>query len=142
MSRYGWGGILAFMVCTSALGCFKSKQPWEIVYPTTGVVKLEGKPIAGARVTLIPQDQSYPSSVRPAATSKEDGSFTIGTYSTADGAPVGNYKALVLHFPVIISPDSATTGPNDLPEKYSRVETTDLAVTIKPAKTEFELELN
>lgn len=111
-------------------GCGKGKEPWEFVVPAKGVIHFKGKPVAGAMITLVPLDDKVPSSVRPTATSKEDGTFQLGTYSAADGAPVGEYKVLALHFPVVGSKESPSAGPNDLPAKYARAETTDLKVTI------------
>lgn len=125
------------------LGCSRAKEPWEIVYPVEGVLNLAGKPLAGASITLIPQDPDVPSTVRPTARSRDDGTFTLGTYSTEDGAPAGDYKVLVLRFPVIVTASNAVAGPNNLPKKYATVQTTDLTVTVNPGEIELEpLELN
>jgi hypothetical protein len=96
-------------------------------------VSYKGQPLAGAVITLIPQDSEIPSSVRPTATSQEDGSFELGTYSRTDGAPAGEYKALVLHYPVIGPKENPSPGRNNLPAKYAKVETTDLTVTVETA---------
>ncbi len=122
-------------------GCSKARQPWEKVYPVSGVVQLDGKPIGGALLTLVPQDRQVPDSVRPTATSNWDGTFEVGTYSTGDGAPAGAYKVIVLRFPVVGTPQSPAPGANDLPLKYARPESTDLSVQVKEAATELSLEL-
>ncbi|MFO1096213.1 MAG: hypothetical protein U0992_23340 [Planctomycetaceae bacterium] len=111
-------------------GCGNTQNSWEKVVPAEGVISFKGKPLAGALITLVPQDVSFPPSVRPNATSGPDGTFKLGTYSTADGAPAGEYKALVLHYPVVGSKKSPNAGPNDLPKKYSRPETTTLTVRV------------
>lgn len=129
-------GTWWLLVAALTAGCGQAKQPWEKVYPAKGVVRYRGNPLAGAQITLIPLDESYPSSVRPSATSKEDGAFDIGTYSTADGAPAGDYKVLVLHFPVVGPKESPSPGRNSLPAKYARPETTDLTVTVEEGPTE------
>jgi hypothetical protein len=116
-------------------GCGKAQEPWEKVYPATGIVKYQGKPLPGATITLIPEDTSFPKSVRPTAVTDADGEFEIGTYSTGDGAPAGNYKVLILHFPVEGPEENPHAGPNDLPEKYAKAETTDLTVTIEEEET-------
>ncbi|MBS0263035.1 MAG: carboxypeptidase regulatory-like domain-containing protein [Planctomycetes bacterium] len=124
-------------------GCGKAQAPWEIVYPTSGVVKYQGKPLAGAVVTLIPLDKSVPDSVRPTAITDEEGGFEVGTYSSNDGAPAGEYKVLVLHFPTTGTPEYPQAGPNDLPAQFSRAETTPLKVTVDEEPTElkaFEIE--
>jgi len=111
-------------------GCGKAKQPWEVVHPAKGVVHYKGEPLAGARITLIPQDGDVPETVRPSATSSEDGTFELGTYDKSDGAPAGNYKALVLHFPTVGPKENPSPGPNSLPKKYAKVETTDLTIEL------------
>lgn len=119
----------AFMMLSS-VGCGKAKAPWEIVYPAKGTISFNGKPLAGAQITLVSEDKQFPNSVRPTATSKDDGSFEIGTYSHKDGAPQGSYKVLVLHYPVVGSKENPSAGPNDLPPKYSKVDTTDLTYNV------------
>lgn len=131
--------IATLLLCNVLLtGCGTAKESWEQVYPAKGVVKLDGKPVPGAVVSLIPQDSEFPDTVRPTATAKEDGTFEVGTYSKADGAPEGKYKVLVQHYPVIGSKASPAAGPNDLPKKYSKAETTDLIVEVLAPNTEFE----
>lgn len=111
-------------------GCGKAKEPWEVVYPVKGIVKYDGKPLDRAVITLIPQGEDIPDTVRPTASSKEDGTFEVGTYSTKDGAPEGKYKVIVLHYPIIGKKESPASGPNDLPVKYAKPETTDLIVDV------------
>lgn len=136
VSQIGRKFILLLSMAGLVAGCGKAKQPWEQVYPAKGVVNYKGKPLAGAMISLIPQDSEYPETVRPTATSKDDGTFELGTYSRADGAPAGEYKAIVLRFPVVGSKESPSAGPNDLPPKYAKAETTDLTVNIDAGETE------
>ena len=118
-------------------GCGKAKEPWEVVYPAKGIVKYDGKPLDRAVITLIPQDPDIPETLRPTASTKEDGTFEVGTYSKSDGAPEGKYKVIVLHYPIIGKKESPASGPNDLPRKYSKPETTDLIVEVA-GPTEFK----
>ncbi len=129
-----WGILLA--TCSSLSGCGKAKEPWEKVYPVRGVVNLDGKPAGGAMITLLPQDQKVPSSVRPTAIASWDGTFDLGTYGSGDGAPAGAYKVVVVRFPVIGPPQSPAPGPNDLPVKYAKPDTTDLSIQVNEAETE------
>ena len=124
----------------STLGCAK-KAPWEKVYPATGKISFNDKPLAGAQITLVPEDTKVPNSVRPSATSKDDGTFELGTYSHKDGAPEGTYKVTVLHYPVVGSKDNPSPGRNDLPQKYAKAETTPLTYTVKPPAGTGELVL-
>jgi hypothetical protein len=137
MSRHG-GKVLALVLTSGLLaGCGETKQPWETVYPATGKIKYKGEGLMGAQVTLVPVDDKIPASVRPTATTDWDGTFEVGTYSQADGAPAGDYKVVVLHYPVVGSKESPSAGPNDLPAKYATAKTTDLKVTVAEPGTEF-----
>lgn len=127
-SRKAMVAMLALLVGT-AMGCGKAKQPWEKVYPAKGVLNYKGAPLAGATITLIPEEADYPETVRPTATSQEDGTFEVG-------APAGEYKAIVLRYTVVGSKENPSPGPNDLPKKYAKAETTDLTVNIDASETE------
>jgi hypothetical protein len=129
------------VLAASLAGCSKPQQPWEQVYPASGFVKYQGKPLSGALVTLIPEDAAVPSSVRPTAVTDDEGAFEVGTYSVADGAPAGKYKVLVLHYPVEGSAENPHAGPNDLPVIYAKAETTTLEVNIAEDENEIPLEL-
>lgn len=61
--------------------------------PTQGSVRVDGKPAAGVQVVLHPRgtDDARLAKLRPTARTGSDGSFVIGTYEMADGAPVGDY---------------------------------------------------
>ena len=131
---------MLFVILTIA-GCGKSKKPSEVVHPTTGVVTLDGQPLAGAIITFLPQNAEFPDTVRPKANSSDDGKFVGRTYAEGDGLPEGEYKVLVLRFPPIVSSNGASSGPNDLPMKYARKETTDLVASIKGPKSEITLDL-
>lgn len=132
-SALHWQCLLAvgFSLALLLSGCGKAPpKPWEKVFPAKGVVKFKGKPLGGAMITLVPQNSEFPDSVRPSATSKDEGSFELGTHSRDDGAPAGTYKATVMHFPVVGPKDNPSPGRNDLPAKYARPETTDLTVEV------------
>ena len=128
--------VFSVIFCWGIVGCSKAKAPWETVYPVEGVVNYQGKPLTDASITLIPQDQDFPSTVRPTARTREDGSFVVGTYSTEDGAPAGDYKVVVVRFPVIVTASNAVSGPNNLPPKYANPSTTTLTVTVDPGTNE------
>ena len=132
-----WQAVAILLsVCGFQAGCGKGQPAWEKVYPVTGVINLDGKPIGGALLTLIPQDGKIPETVRPTATSNWDGTFQFGTYTPGDGAPAGSYKVIVVRFPVIGTPQNPAPGPNDLPPQYAKPDTTDLTVQVNEAETE------
>ncbi|MBX3441760.1 MAG: hypothetical protein KF774_05080 [Planctomyces sp.] len=105
--------------------------PWETTWPARGEVTFKGEPLPNAIITLIPVNEGIPASIRPKATSGPDGVFELETYGSADGAPLGEYKAVVMRFPASKSKENPSVRPNDLPKKYARAETTDLKVVIE-----------
>jgi hypothetical protein len=69
----------------------------EPVYPVRGFVLVDGRPAAGATVTLYPEREFNRSEgIQPRAVVRLDGSFELGTYRTRDGAPAGNYVVTVV----------------------------------------------
>src|SRR5262245_23797280 len=116
-------GLLSAPVLT---GCGKAKEPWETAYPAKGVLTYKGKPVANAEIAFFPQGTSMPDSVRPRAKTNDEGAFVVWTYQPGDGAPAGNYKVTIVHHSVTEKNGVGITLPNDLPPKYSRVQSTDL----------------
>ena len=62
--------------------------------PVTGTVRVDGKPAAGVQVVLHPIDTADPrlAKLRPTGRTEADGSYRIGTYEMADGAPLTEYR--------------------------------------------------
>jgi hypothetical protein len=127
--------IAGLAISVSLVGCGKAKQPWETAHPTTGVLKFEGRPLAGAHITLVPVDKSIPDTVRPRAFTESDGSFELSTYGENDGAPEGKYKVIAMRYPVVGSKENPSNGPNDLPPKYANPDTTDLVAEVSAPET-------
>src|SRR5688572_12272541 len=81
----------SLLMCSGCGGGGKQPKP----VPVTGQVLLEGKPLARARVTLVPLGELPTDLPRPAATADDQGRFALSTFSRSDGAPEGEYVALV-----------------------------------------------
>lgn len=129
-------GVIGLLALAGVGGCSKPTSPWDITHPTTGQVTFKGAPIADAELSFFPEDKSFPESVRPKAKSSADGKFIAWTYVQGDGVPVGSYKVTVVHNAVSISKGTIVANPNDLPVKYSRLDTTDLKVQVAVGKNE------
>lgn len=127
--------VLCLFALCSVVGCSQAK-PWEKVYPATGKITYEGEPVVGAQVVLFPEDPSFPNKIRPGATTDATGEFKLGTYGQNDGAPAGSYRVSVIWHKVVDNGEGAVRGPNVLPAKYSRPDTSELAVKIDPAATQ------
>jgi len=66
------------------------------LYPASGRVMVDGAPARGVEVRLVPGNNlSSLDALRPFAVTGEDGSFVLGTYDKDDGAPEGQYKAIL-----------------------------------------------
>ncbi|MCI0700151.1 MAG: carboxypeptidase-like regulatory domain-containing protein [Planctomycetia bacterium] len=61
--------------------------------PVSGVVKLDGKPVAGAAVTFVSDDGKFTAS----AETDESGNFTLA-HTTGPGTFPGNYKVTVTKY--------------------------------------------
>jgi len=92
--------------------------------PVTGSVRVDGKPAAGVQVVLHPVDASDERLVklRPTGRTAADGTFVIGTYEMADGAPVAEYLITAEWFAG--GPETTTSETAD-PEANSAATQTD-----------------
>lgn len=99
----------------------------------SGIVKIDGKPAAGAVVTLCAVGGAEElQKLRPTGVTATDGRYQLGTFDTADGAPIGNYKALIQWpSPTGGDPRSGGPGPDRLRGKYNRFDTSQFSVDVK-----------
>jgi hypothetical protein len=134
-------GPLAAVVAVVVLLYF-SPRLWTShharVYPARGQAFYDGQPIARASVVLFPTWTDAPDFPRPHGVVGEDGSFVLETYGNGDGAPPGEYKAVVTLFLKREGEDFEGSGPpkNILPTKYASFKTSDLTVQIKAEPNE------
>jgi hypothetical protein len=119
--RFGIAGTLA----VSLIGC--GGEPRVPVYPVSGKITYKGQPPVGAQVFLHPVNESDLTGVVPAGRVKQDGSFTITTYDSDDGAPQGDYVALIQWYK--LSPEGAP-GPNVIPGVYSNAKKSPARVSV------------
>jgi hypothetical protein len=135
-----WGWLLAGLV----VGIACSRGPKLV--PVSGVVLLDGQPVANAAVLFIPAEG------RPAeGTTDAEGKFTLQTFQPGDGALVGLHDVTVTG--VRVHGVTATTdGLSDadpgkvryewfVPQRYSVRETSQLKVEVKPGMGPVKLEL-
>ena len=128
--------VLLMLNLTAILaGCSKPSS-WEATHPVTGTVTFRGKPVSDVELSFFPTDPNAPDTVRPKAKSTEDGKFIAWTYTRGDGVPAGSYKVTAVHHAIGVSRDTLVAKPNDLPAKYSKLETTDLQFEIKEGHNE------
>lgn len=116
-----------------------------------GIVSYKGKPLSGGQISFIPEAGSESAKSGQPASSQigTDGSFSLTTFNTGDGALIGAHK-------VIVSKRSGDTTRNqpkadgtidytvpkaEIPTKYESVDKTPLKYTVEDKSNEFKIEL-
>lgn len=88
-SRAALLGVSLTVVLAAISGCGSDRIP---AYPTRGrVVFSDGKPVKLGSVELLSPDRK----ITAVGTIRTDGTFVLGTYSSDDGAVVGEHQAIV-----------------------------------------------
>jgi hypothetical protein len=129
------GTLVASLVVTTTIGC--GKQSTEVpVHPARGTVLYGNKPIAGAIVSLHAKQPASELVPAPTATVQPDGSFRLTTYQSGDGAPEGEYVATLHWFRPVDKQGELQPGPNVLPKKYAKPESSDIVVRIAAGANE------
>jgi hypothetical protein len=113
-------------------GCGSSNDaPRKVtVYEVKGKLLLpDGKPLSGGHVYFVPTDGA----LAPEAKVGADGSFSLVTANSGEGAPPGDYKVRVEPAdPSLISPRRPTAARKlPFPPKYLDEDSSGLKVTIK-----------
>lgn len=129
----GWLAAILLLSCGAGCGPADDRVA---VYPVSGQVRLNGQPLANALVVFHPQN---PADTRtPVAQGRTDdsGKFQLTSYETRDGAAAGEFAVTVQSFQLIKQGDSYTPGPNILPAKLAKPDSTDIRVTIGPQPNE------
>jgi hypothetical protein len=133
------GGAICAALLSAVVGCGSSENAaWLPVFPASGTVSVDGRPPAGAFVVLHPKAgyQRAPDGelVRPHGIVREDGTFELTSYKTGDGAPVGEYVVTFELRKVVTYPSGdAGPGPNLIPSKYAKPNTSPVTVKIEAA---------
>lgn len=118
------------------------------MYPVSGVVTLDGKPLAGASVALVPIAEG----MLAVGTTQPDGSFQMQTFENNDGARPGKYRVTVSLNRVTgvevtsdgLSGQVAAGGPKVewvTPEKYSKPDTSGFTADVEPGMAPLKLDL-
>jgi hypothetical protein len=126
-----WAAVAA-VVAASAAGCGKDAgEPRVPVFPVKGEIVIDGQPTPGAFLVFHPVGQTGRDVLKPRGRANNDGTFQVGTYGSADGAPVGQYKVTVEYTPLVDRDGDVRAGPNVVPSQYSKAETTPLSADVK-----------
>jgi hypothetical protein len=127
----GWAvplRIVLALVLVWACGCQEASTPRQTVFPVKGQVLFKDKPLENALVVLHPKTPGAPGVLPARATTDREGNFQVATYDAKDGAIAGEYVITVQHFPLVKKGESFEPGPNALPPKLAKPETSNLPV--------------
>jgi Prokaryotic lipoprotein-attachment site len=132
--------LRAFMLALAAsvllTGCGRSGPQRVATHQAKGRVTYAGHPAAGAFVVLHAKNQPEPGAPTPTATVQPDGTFALTTYDAGDGVPEGDYVVTLQWRKTVKSGSDYLLGPNLLPAKYGRPETSDIVVHVAAGQAE------
>jgi hypothetical protein len=128
-------------------GCSEATGPK--LYPVTGTVTVGGKPAAGALIVFHPRGNDALDAVRPGATVRADGTYTLVSPGPREGAPAGEYDVAVTWSapppaaaPGAIGGGEEKTTSDSLGGRYKDPRTSTLKATVHASPTQvptFEL---
>jgi hypothetical protein len=103
------------------------------VHPVVGRIAAGKVVPSGAQVVFHPVGRQLPDQAVPRATVRDDGAFLLSTFGAEDGAPEGDYVVTIQWFR--IGKDGAP-GPNVLPVRYARPDSSPLKVAVGAGRNE------
>lgn len=121
-------------VAVLALSFMSCKSDRVKLYPVRGTVLFQDKPAEGATVVLVPMGGD--SALRPSGAVGPDGSFKLSTYPHGDGAPAGEYAAVVTWYPPNARELENPTAK--LPARYADPATSGLKAAVHTGPTALE----
>lgn len=129
---------LVCLVLLAAGGCGGKSGPERVaVYPVDGTVTFKGQPMPGAFIVFHPKTPQ-PNAPSPRAEINKDGVLKVSTYDGGDGAPEGEYVVTIEWRKLVKNGADVVAGPNVVPRKYSRPETSDIVRKVAAAPTTLE----
>ena len=143
-------GLASLWVATAtSAGCGGAGTTSVPLYPSSGQVLSNGKPVAGVQVTfrpIVPEGQNSPAPV-PIARTDKDGKFRLATTvgeagQAVDGAPAGDYAVALVaarsDSADFLRKDAASPTSATIDARFSNPETSGLKATIKPGENTLE----
>ena len=140
-----WSWMAAAVVACGILpacGCGSGGVPGRPpTHATSGTVRLDGEPVVGATVTLVPEAGGHAA----VAVTDATGGFKFTTFQSGDGAVAGTYGVTVEKRVAAGAGTGAgdeyqpPTGPlpppeNVLPAKYASADTSGLSATVEAGR--------
>jgi hypothetical protein len=143
------------VILVAVVGCGNPGGTRPPMGKVTGKVIYDGKPVTTGTITFIPiQGKGGDTGQNAIGDIHSDGSFTLTTFDTDDGAILGQHKAIVIARSAPSSDIDTSKGvipsmgpggykpPKPLvPEIYSDPEKTPLKYTVREGNNDFNVEL-
>jgi len=140
--------LVAAVACLVAAGGCKPATNRPATAPVSGVVTLQGSPVAGATVSFQAVDGSRSS----VAITDVSGRYELTTFVRGDGAVPGDYHVAITKITqeAVGTPAGEKyeppTGPipepkNELPPKYANADKSGLAATVTTGKNTADFDL-
>jgi hypothetical protein len=126
----------ALLVCAGCGGDDGSVKKLS-VYPVKGsVVLADGKPLVGGRIYFVPKDGAVTAEGKLEA----DGTFSLQTGGSGDGAPAGDYKVRLEPEDTSLLAGKKAAGGKTLPfpQRYLDEDNSGLRVTVKAESNQLE----
>lgn len=133
-----WRFVLVATACLGLTACSGDSSSNKQCFPAKGKLTIKSQPAAGAMITLRPQGGGNPeewTAGYPRGLVQADGSFELETYGEKDGAPAGDYVALVI-WPEAHAGEDEVPTVDRLAGRYSEPTTSKFQVKIDAAPTE------
>jgi hypothetical protein len=134
MDRRPWMAVAMMVACLLTAGCSRGVR----LVPVTGRVTLNGKPLEFGAVMVQPK-------AGPAAQARinSDGTFRLGTFKPEDGVIPGPATIRVICRKDITPPGGEMVfGPNLIPDRYSRFDSSGLTAEIAAGMKPLEIALS
>lgn len=124
-----WLAVL-LVTALSLSGCGPSRVP---TYPVAGTIKFaDGKPVRSGTIEFRSADFGTTAT----GTIRDDGTFTVGTYASDDGAAAGKQDVIVIQ--LIVGDGTAQLRHRDhgraVPTRYGDYDTSALTAQIEPVE--------
>jgi hypothetical protein len=134
--RFRWMSGLVVAVAAGLAGCHNSDSlPALQVYEVKGKVLLaDGKPLSEGWVYFVPKGDL---SLTPSGVIGPDGSFSVVTGGSGDGAPPGEYK-LRVESPQLQQAAQRSKKRPPFPAKYNDEDSSGLVVTVRAGSNQLE----
>jgi hypothetical protein len=119
------------------LGCGQESKLGRV----HGVVRLDGNPLSSGTVRFVPE-----AGRAAEGQIQSDGSFTLGTYGSSDGALIGPHKVAIIAYEASGDgrPAYAMRGQSSkalVPQRYMSTGTSGLTFDVKPGENQAEFDL-